>query len=44
MVERKSYSSTFKAKVAIEAIKGEKTISQITSKFGVHPNAEKECV
>ena len=37
MGKRKSYSPEFKAKVAIEAIKGEKTISQIASDFGVHP-------
>ena len=37
MRKRKSYSPEFKAKVAIEAIKGEKTISQIASEFDVHP-------
>ncbi len=37
MGKRKSYLPEFKAKVAIEAIKGEKTISQIASEFGVHP-------
>jgi len=37
MGKRKSYSPEFKAKVAIEAIKGEKTISQIASEFDVHP-------
>jgi len=33
MGKRKSYSPQFKAKVAIEAIKGEKTISQIASYY-----------
>jgi transposase len=37
MGKRKSYSPQFKAKVAIEAIKGEKTISQIASEFNIHP-------
>jgi len=37
MGKRKNYSPEFKAKVAIEAIKGEKTISQIASEFNVHP-------
>jgi len=37
MGKRKSYSPEFKAKVALEAIKGEKTISQIASEFDVHP-------
>ena len=37
MGKRKNYSPELKAKVAIEAIKGKKTISQIASDFGVHP-------
>lgn len=35
---RKSYSAQLKAKVALEAIKGEKTIAEIASLFEVHPN------
>jgi len=35
---RKSYSSAFKAKVALEAVKKEKTISQLSSEYGVHAN------
>lgn len=35
-VKHKSYSTEFKARVAIESIKGELTINQITSKYGVH--------
>ena len=35
-VTRKRYSADFKAKVAIEAIRGELTIAQLTAKFGVH--------
>ena len=35
---RKSYSSAFKAKVALESIKKEKTISQLSSEYGVHSN------
>ncbi len=35
---RKTYDAAFKAKVALEAVKGEKTITQIASEFGVHPN------
>jgi transposase len=37
MGKRKNYSPEFKAKAAIEAIKREKTISQIALKFGVRP-------
>ena len=32
----KKYSSDFKAKVALEAIKGQKTINEISSEYGVH--------
>jgi len=35
---RKSYSAAFKAKVALEAIKKEKTMSQLSSEYGVHAN------
>jgi transposase len=35
---RKRYSAEFKAKVALEAIKGEQTISELASRFGLHPN------
>ena len=32
----KQYSAIEKSKIVIEAIKGELTIAQITSKYGVH--------
>jgi transposase len=35
---RKKHDVVFKAKVALEALKGEKTISQLSSEVGVHPN------
>jgi len=34
---RKQYSAKFKARVAVEAIRGEKTFSQLGSQFKVHP-------
>jgi transposase-like protein len=34
---RKRFSSEFKARVALEALKGEKTIAQLSSEYGVHP-------
>jgi len=35
--KRKNFSSQFKAKVAIEAIRGVKTVTEIAQAFGVHP-------
>lgn len=38
MRRRKRYDSRFKAEVAIEAIKNQRTVAQIASEYGVHPN------
>ena len=38
MEKRKKYPKEFKARVAIEALKGEKTIAQISSDYEVHSN------
>jgi transposase-like protein len=35
---RKNHNGAFKAKVALEAVKGEKTLAQLSSEFGVHAN------
>jgi len=35
--KRKRYSAEFKAKIALDAIKGEETAAQIASRYGVHP-------
>ncbi len=37
MSKRKQYKADFKAKVALEAIKGERTVSELSSHFGIHP-------
>lgn len=34
--KRKKYTPAEKAKIALEAIKGESTLAQITSRYGVH--------
>jgi transposase-like protein len=35
--KRKQYSPQFKAKVALEAVRGEKTVSELASQYEVHP-------
>lgn len=35
---RRGHDGAFKARVALEALKEEKTIAQISSEFGVHAN------
>ena len=34
---RKNYSSDLKAKVAVEAIRGQKTANEIAAEYGIHP-------
>jgi len=35
---RRNFGTEFKAKVALEAIKGEQTLSELAQRFEVHPN------
>jgi len=35
--ERRKHSPTFKAKVALEAVKGEETVAQRAARYEVHP-------
>jgi transposase-like protein len=35
---RKKYDKAFKAKIALEAIRGGKTLQEIAMAYGVHPN------
>lgn len=40
--KRPTYQAAFKFKVALEAIKGQKTVNEIASTFGVPPNRVSE--
>lgn len=39
---RRNHGSAFKAKVALEALKGEQTVAEIASKHGLHPTLVNE--
>jgi len=41
--KRKQYSPQFKAKVALEAVRGEKTVSELASQYEVHPTMINNC-
>ena len=35
---RRNHSSAFKAKVALAAVKGDRTMAELAEQFGIHPN------
>lgn len=38
MKKRESYSKEFKARVALDAIKGQKTLNELAAEYVLHPN------
>jgi transposase-like protein len=37
MAKRKQHTAAFKAQVALDALKGDKTVNEVAAQFGVHP-------
>jgi transposase len=37
MRKRRNHEAGFKARVALEAVKGERTVSELAAEYGVHP-------
>ena len=37
MAKRRNHDSAFKARVALEALKGERTAAELATAYGVHP-------
>jgi len=38
VIMRRKHDASFKARIALEAVKGEKTIGQLASEYAIHPN------
>ena len=38
MTKRRQFTADFKAKIALEALRGDRTIQEIASRYKVHPN------
>ena len=38
MAKRRNFSAAFKARVALEALKGDSTLAQLSARHKVHPN------
>jgi transposase-like protein len=41
MAKRRNFTDQFKAKVALEALRGDKTVQEIAAKYQLHPNSTK---
>src|SRR3954465_3383004 len=43
MPKRRNHDAGFKARVALEAVKGERTVSELAVEYGVHPTMIHQC-
>jgi transposase len=41
--KRRNHSPTFKAKVALAAIRGDRTLAELAEQFDVHPHQIQDC-
>jgi len=37
-IKRRKYTAKFKARVALDAVRGDKTTAEVGRKYGIHPN------
>jgi transposase-like protein len=43
MKKRRNHDAGFRARVALETVKGERTVSQLAAEYGVHPAMIRQC-
>ena len=43
-MNRNRYKKEFKAKVALTAVKGDKTVNELASEYDIHPTQINQCV
>ena len=44
MSKRRNHDAAFKARVALDSVEGERTVSELVAGYGVHPTMIHQCV